>query len=196
MMGDEEGGEGAYQAYLQVCVYIDRHRFLHRRIWQEVTAPPPQMCPIIFWKLLHIHDHKNKQKRSQKDQADRMQCQMLLYKKLTCKGTLRQVFYLSEAPSPPMTLYPPPPYTLYRCIQYLFTQGRGRGAYQRTCQRGNSPQSRPKVYTFYSTPVMTTFRVWCLYSYLVHGRDVYRDLTCRWLQLKEETLYRHSSNLG
>jgi hypothetical protein len=24
-------------------------------------------------------------------------------KKLTCKGTLRQVFYLSEAPSPPMT---------------------------------------------------------------------------------------------
>jgi hypothetical protein len=25
-------------------------------------------------------------------------------KKFTCTGTLRQVFYLSEAPSPPMTL--------------------------------------------------------------------------------------------
>ncbi len=28
-------------------------------------------------------------------------------KKLTCKETVRQVFYLSEAPSPPMTPYPP-----------------------------------------------------------------------------------------
>ncbi len=27
-------------------------------------------------------------------------------KKLTCKGTLRQVFYLSEAPYPPMIPYP------------------------------------------------------------------------------------------
>jgi hypothetical protein len=33
-------------------------------------------------------------------------------KKLTCKGTLRQVFYLAEAPSPPMNPYTPPPYTL------------------------------------------------------------------------------------
>jgi hypothetical protein len=28
-------------------------------------------------------------------------------KKLTCKGTLRQVFYLSEAPIPPLTPYSP-----------------------------------------------------------------------------------------
>jgi hypothetical protein len=29
-------------------------------------------------------------------------------KKFTCKGTMRQVFYLSEAPSPPMIPYSPP----------------------------------------------------------------------------------------
>ncbi len=36
-------------------------------------------------------------------------------KQLTCKGTLRQVFYLTEASSPPMTPYstPPPMHTLY-----------------------------------------------------------------------------------
>jgi hypothetical protein len=34
-------------------------------------------------------------------------------KKLTCKGTLRHVFYLSEAPSPPMTPYSPPLHTVY-----------------------------------------------------------------------------------
>ncbi len=45
---------------------------------------------------------------------------------VTFKGTLRQVFYLSEALSPPMTTFFLP-YTLYTCIQYtcLFTQGRG-----------------------------------------------------------------------
>ena len=48
-----------------------------------------------------------------------------LSKKLTSEGTLRQVFYLSEAPSPSMTPYPPPctlyTYTVYTV--YLFTQG-------------------------------------------------------------------------
>jgi hypothetical protein len=36
-------------------------------------------------------------------------------KKLTCKGTLRQLIYLSEAPSPPTTPYSPPPllHTVY-----------------------------------------------------------------------------------
>jgi hypothetical protein len=37
---------------------------------------------------------------------------VVILTKLTCKGTLRQVFYLYEAPSPPMTPYPPS-YTLY-----------------------------------------------------------------------------------
>ncbi len=38
-------------------------------------------------------------------------------KKLTCKGTLRQVLYLSEAPSPPITPYSPPKQhtILYMC---------------------------------------------------------------------------------
>jgi hypothetical protein len=52
-------------------------------------------------------------------------------KKLTCKGTSRQVFYLSEAPSLPMIPYSTHTYTLYKCIVhlqvYLFTQGRGGG---------------------------------------------------------------------
>jgi hypothetical protein len=33
-------------------------------------------------------------------------CRYLKSKTLTCKGTLRQVFYLSEAPYPPVTPYP------------------------------------------------------------------------------------------
>jgi hypothetical protein len=41
-------------------------------------------------------------------------------KKCTCKGTLRHVFYLSNPPSPPMTQYSPP-YTLYKCIVYVYT---------------------------------------------------------------------------
>ncbi len=45
------------------------------------------------------------------DRAERRKIRLLesnaecrYHKKLTCKGTLRQVFYLSEDPSPPMTL--------------------------------------------------------------------------------------------
>jgi hypothetical protein len=72
-----------------------------------------------------------------------VKCQMPNLKKLTCKGTLQQVFYLSEAPSPPYDpiLTPPPltltpPYTLYTCIQYteynFFPQkGEGGRANQR-----------------------------------------------------------------
>ncbi len=58
-----------------------------------------------------------------------MQCQKSLSKKI--KGTLRQVFFLSEAPSPPMTPYFPLLNTLYTCIQYTYSckEGqRGRGA--------------------------------------------------------------------
>ncbi len=50
-------------------------------------------------------------------------------KKLTCKGTLRQVFYLSETFSPPMTPYSPP-YTHNTCIHYtviLVHTGKGGG---------------------------------------------------------------------
>jgi hypothetical protein len=48
------------------------------------------------------------------------QCQMSLSKKMTCKGTLRHVFYLSEAPfTPPLT------HCVYVYTVYLFTQGGG-----------------------------------------------------------------------
>ncbi len=53
---------------------------------------------------------------------------------LTCKGTLRQAFYLSEDPSPPMTPYRPL-HTVYVYIVYLFTQG-GWG------ERGNQREGK------------------------------------------------------
>jgi hypothetical protein len=54
-------------------------------------------------------------------------------KKLTCKGNLRQAFYLSEAPSPPMAPYSPSPYTMYSIRVYSYSiliytgKGGGRG---------------------------------------------------------------------
>jgi hypothetical protein len=52
-------------------------------------------------------------------------------KKLTCEGTLRQVFYLSQAPKPSMN---PPPLT--HCIRdsIQYTQGRVEGG-ERANQR-------------------------------------------------------------
>ncbi len=51
---------------------------------------------------------------------------MSFSKKMTCKGTLRQMFYLSESPSPFYDLILPP-YTLYTCIQYIYShRERGR----------------------------------------------------------------------
>ncbi len=47
-------------------------------------------------------------------------------KKLTCKGTLLQVFYLPEALSPPMTPCPPLHTEFYHTV-YFFTHGRGDG---------------------------------------------------------------------
>jgi hypothetical protein len=58
--------------------------------------------------------------------------------------------YLSEAPSPPMFPYPPPPFTLYNCTLYMYTaylfrQGSGGGgAGELTREKvrgGNSAQS-------------------------------------------------------
>ncbi len=48
-------------------------------------------------------------------------------KKLTCKGTLRQLFYLSEAPSPPMTPYSFPLTHCIRVYSYLFSIHTGWG---------------------------------------------------------------------
>jgi hypothetical protein len=51
-------------------------------------------------------------------------CRYLM--KVTCTGTLRQLFYLPEAPSTPMATYCPLPlHTVYVYTVYIFTQGRG-----------------------------------------------------------------------
>jgi hypothetical protein len=51
------------------------------------------------------------------------------------KGNFAAGVYLSEAPSPPMTPYPPPPpYTLYAFMMYTYSHregGRGGTANQR-----------------------------------------------------------------
>ncbi len=69
--------------------------------------------------------------------------------KLTCKVTLRQVFYLPEVPSPPLT--PTTPYKLYciRVYSILIHTGKGGGGRdnQREGQSGNSSQSRSKIPT-------------------------------------------------
>jgi hypothetical protein len=46
-------------------------------------------------------------------------------KKFTFKGTLRQVFYLYEAPSPPITQNFPPLYTVYVYTSILIHTGKG-----------------------------------------------------------------------
>ncbi len=58
-------------------------------------------------------------------------------RQLTCKGTLRQVFYLSEVLSPPMTPYYPPLHTVYVYTVYLFIQGKG--------EEGGGELTREKV---------------------------------------------------
>jgi hypothetical protein len=52
---------------------------------------------------------------------------MSLSKKWTRKGTLRQVFYLSEASSPPMTPYSPPLTHCIRVYSTLIQTGKGEG---------------------------------------------------------------------
>jgi hypothetical protein len=70
---------------------------------------------------------------------------VVIKNKLTRKGTLRQVFYLSEAQNP----IPLPPYALYTCIQYrAYTHGRGgRGGRvnQREGNRGEGYTSQSWV---------------------------------------------------
>jgi hypothetical protein len=69
---------------------------------------------------------------------DNVKCYHL--KKLTCKGTLRQVFICLR----PSTPYPLLPYTLYTCIQYIIHTeewGEVEELNQREGWRGNSSQS-------------------------------------------------------
>jgi hypothetical protein len=45
---------------------------------------------------------------------------------MTCKGTLRQVFYICLRPLPSNDTIPLPPYTLYKCIQFTYSLREGR----------------------------------------------------------------------
>jgi hypothetical protein len=72
-------------------------------------------------------------------------------KKFTCKRTLRQVFYLSEAPSPLMTPYSPSPlhtvcvFTVY-CTYSHRGGGRGGGRWTRDKIRGAIVDKRGRKY--------------------------------------------------
>ncbi len=89
-------------SFLSVYLYPNPMSVSHWRYW---------LCEWIWWNF-DIRLIENKAKfRS---------------KKFTWKGTLRQVFYLSEAFSPPMTPYSPP-YTRYTCIQYTYSHREGGG---------------------------------------------------------------------
>jgi hypothetical protein len=63
-------------------------------------------------------------------------------KKLTCKGTLKQVFICLR----PRTPYPPPPthYTFYRRIQNTYLKGKvgGKELNQKEGERGNRGEYR------------------------------------------------------
>ncbi len=78
--------------------------------------PPPPFCPLV---QILVADYDPWDRRKIRLIESNAKCRYL--KKLTCKGTLRQVFYLSEAPFPPMTPYSPPAYTLYTCKQYSYS---------------------------------------------------------------------------
>jgi hypothetical protein len=67
----------------------------------------------------------------------RSKCRHL--QKLACKGTLLQVFNLSEAQNP----IPPPPLHTYTCIQYTYSHREGGGGEfnQKEGERGNSSKS-------------------------------------------------------
>jgi hypothetical protein len=64
-----------------------------------------------------------------------------LQKKITCKGTLRQVIICLRTRTP----YPPPPYTRYTCMYTVYSRreggGEGEDLNQREGLRGNSSKS-------------------------------------------------------
>ncbi len=103
-------------------------------------------------------------------------------KKFPVKGLCGRCFTCLR-PSPllwPHTLHPPPPVT--HCIlvfMYNYSHGeRGGGELTREKVRGAIIHKAGRKYQhdwlyLQSTPVKTTFRVCCLYSYLAHGWYLY-----------------------
>ncbi len=74
-----------------------------------IAPPPPDYTYAPDRPSLKLHCNDAPDRRKIRMIEFNAKCRYL--KKLTCKGTLRQVFYLSETPSPPMTTYSPPPYS-------------------------------------------------------------------------------------
>jgi hypothetical protein len=102
--------------------------------WAEARTTSPPSSTTVSGK-------RNIAKMPQpwKDKTHRRQCIMSSYKKLTFKGSLRQVFICLR----PRTPYPPL-HTVYVYTVYLFTQRKVKGwgeLNQREGQRGNSSQS-------------------------------------------------------
>ncbi len=93
------------------------------KFWKGV-ADPVNSCWNIEGQAHGLINYKDSKAR----------CRYL--KKFTCKGALWQVFYLSEAPFPPMTPCSPSPlHTVYVYTIYLFTQGGGGGGRELTREK-------------------------------------------------------------
>jgi hypothetical protein len=84
-------------------------------------------CKIVFVGLLKDHLDNRVVKGVQRRKITLIEynakCRYL--KKLTCKGTSHQVFYLYEAPSPPVTPYSSPLTHCIRVYSILIPTGRG-----------------------------------------------------------------------
>jgi hypothetical protein len=83
---------------------------------------------------------------------------------------------------PPIPIPPPPRHTLYEYIPCTYSHREGGGVWWTSekvivtlvQKRGRKYQHVTwlrvsPVYKFYQTPVKATFRVWCLFRYLVHA---------------------------
>ncbi len=83
-------------------------------------------------------------------------------------------FFICLRPPPlsydPIT--PPPPLTHCICVYIILNHTRKGGSKpEKRLERSKISTwlTLTPVYKLYKTPIKTTFRVWCLYSYLVHG---------------------------
>ncbi len=108
----------------------------------------------------------------------------------------------------PKIPYPPPPVkhcmNTYPCTS--FTQGRGEGRVSENVRGALVHKEGSKIPTWLGvspiyklkTPVKTTFKVWCLYSYLVHGQT----LCClppdrrTWKQAKSARCFYHNNDVS
>ncbi len=91
--GESQFRRGAYTLVLFICTYFVMYTdSVHLHAFHSYKVHGP------FLRKIRLIESNTKYR---------------YIKKLTCKGTLRQVFYLSEDPFPPMTPYSP----LSNCIR-------------------------------------------------------------------------------